>query len=152
AVRDGPSGLDLADGLADALREVHAARADADQRQILGPLVVLEDLVRDADQGALDAERVHHLPPAVGAHRRPPDTKKPPRFSREACSCATEIVGVMREPFPPSAGQVKRCRNVSGGSPSDAATERLTRLRPSGLAHDCWRTGSEARPSDRITG
>src|SRR5437764_338452 len=71
---------------------VHAARADADQRQALGALVVLEDLVRDADQGALDAERVHHVPPAVGAHRRPPDTKKPPRLSREACSCASEIL------------------------------------------------------------
>src|SRR5438093_649127 len=69
-----------------------AARADADQRQALGALVVLEDLVRDADQGALDAERVHHVPPAVGAHRRPPDTKKPPRLSREACSCASEIL------------------------------------------------------------
>src|SRR5437667_4912599 len=137
AERDGRTGLDLADGLADALREVHAARADADQRQVLGPLVVLEDLVRDADQGALDAERVHHLPSAVGAHRRPPDTKKPPRLSREACSCATEIVAAMREPFLTSPGQVKRCRNVSGVSPNYAATERLSRLRPCGLASDC---------------
>src|SRR5439155_724051 len=117
------------------------ARADADQRQILGPLVVLEDLVRDADQGALDAERVHHLPPAVGAHRRPPDTKKPPRLSREACSCATEIVGVMREPFLTSPGQVKRRRNVSGVSPNYAATERLSRLRPCGLASELLTDG-----------
>src|SRR5437899_2258241 len=127
--RDGRTGLDLVDGPADALREVHAARPDADERQVLGALVVLEDLVRDADQGALDAERVHHLPPAVGAHRRPPDTKKPPRLSREACSCATEIVGFMREPFLTSLGQVKRCRNASGMDPNYAASERLSRLR-----------------------
>ena len=77
--------LDLADRLADALGQVHATRADADQRQLLGALVALEDLVRDADERALDGERVHHLP-AVGGHRRARDSKTPPRPGREASS------------------------------------------------------------------
>src|SRR5206468_76312 len=113
---------DLVDRLADTLREVDAARADPDQRQSVGALVVLEDLVRDPDERPLDTDRVHHLAGAVDAHRPPPDTKKPPRLSREACSGATEIVGVMREPFLTSLGQVKRCRPVSGVCPNYAAT------------------------------
>src|SRR5439155_454005 len=109
-----PFDHDLVHRLADGLREEHAARADADQRETVGALVVLEDLVGDADEGPLDAECVHHLAGAVGAHQRPPDTKKPPRLSREACSGATENVGVMHEPFLTSLGQVKRRRTVFG--------------------------------------
>ena len=53
--------------LVDALRmageppgERHAARADADQRQLLQAAVALEDLVRDARQRPPDAVGVHH--------------------------------------------------------------------------------------------
>jgi hypothetical protein len=61
--------LDVLDRLAQALRQVDAARADADQRQLLGALVALEDLVRDAHHRALDRGRVHHLP--GGRHGQP---------------------------------------------------------------------------------
>src|SRR4029077_18584038 len=82
--------LDLADPLADALGQMHAARADADQRQVLGPLVALEDLVRDADERTLDRERIHHLPGAVGAH-----TETPPRRGREASNERRRRANVM---------------------------------------------------------
>ena len=61
--------LDLLDGAAQPLREVDPARPDADQRQLLGALVPLEDLVGDADQRPLDGGRVHHLP--GGRHGQP---------------------------------------------------------------------------------
>src|SRR2546427_265345 len=79
-----PAGLDLVDGLADALREVDAARTDADQCEVLGALVVLEDLVRDAHERTVDPDCIHHLPGAIGAHRWPPGAWKPPRLSRES--------------------------------------------------------------------
>src|SRR2546428_1430358 len=146
AERNRRSGLDLVDGLADALREVHAARADADQRQTVGTFVVLEDLVRDADEGSLDTERIHHLAGTVGAHQRTPDAKKPPRLSRGACSGATEIVAVMREPFLTSLGQVKRCRPASGVDPNYAASERLSRLRPVLLPESRFRNHATNAP------
>ena len=39
----------------------HAARADADQRDVREVAIALEDLVGDAGQRALDARGVHHL-------------------------------------------------------------------------------------------
>src|SRR5689334_3802556 len=60
--------FDLLYLLPDALGEEDAAGADPDQRELVGSLVALEDLVRDAREGALDRERIHHLPGAVGAH------------------------------------------------------------------------------------
>ena len=41
-------------------RERHAARPDADQRELLDAAVALEDLVRDARQRATDAVGVHY--------------------------------------------------------------------------------------------
>ena len=46
--------LDGGDPLGDALGERHAAAGDAQQDQVLGALVALEDLVGDAGQGPVD--------------------------------------------------------------------------------------------------
>ncbi len=43
----------------DARRERHAARADADERQLVSASIALENLVRDARQTARDPIRVH---------------------------------------------------------------------------------------------
>ena len=45
----------------DAFGDADAARADADQRDVVEVAVALEDLVGDARQRALDARGVHHL-------------------------------------------------------------------------------------------
>jgi hypothetical protein len=75
AERQCRAALDLLDVLADALGDVDAARADADERQVGGALVALEDLVRDADERPLDGHRIHHQTAAVVAHR-PVQTRK----------------------------------------------------------------------------
>src|SRR5579885_3359476 len=54
--------LDLLDPLGQPVGEVHAAGADADQREPLGPAVALEDLVRDPGQGAGHLAGVHDQP------------------------------------------------------------------------------------------
>src|SRR5262249_17994250 len=80
--------LDVVQGAAQALREVDAPRADADQRQALGLPVPLDHLVRDPGECPLDGLPVHHLAGAVGTHgrrlRSPGAKKKPPRRGREA--------------------------------------------------------------------
>ena len=82
--------LDLLQRAAQPLREVHAARADADEDQTLGVTVALDHLVRDPRERPLDRLAVHHLAGAVRAHGRPlrwwgrEAKKKPPRRGREA--------------------------------------------------------------------
>src|SRR5262245_20342557 len=96
--------LDLLHLPAEALGEVDAARADADQREVLASLVALEDLVRDADERALDRERVHHLTGAVPAHPPPVrDAKTPPRPCREALLAPLAMLDVVTT-FPDLAG------------------------------------------------
>jgi hypothetical protein len=51
----------LADRLRDAPGERHAAALDADERQALGPGLLLDDLVGDAHGGAPDLVRGHDL-------------------------------------------------------------------------------------------
>ena len=56
--------------------ERHAARADADEREVVDAAVALENLVRDARQRASDAVGIHHdrhgrLPGQWAAGRRP---------------------------------------------------------------------------------
>jgi hypothetical protein len=41
-------------------RNRHPARADADERQLVGAAVALEDLVRDSREAAADSFRVHY--------------------------------------------------------------------------------------------
>src|SRR5262249_61588285 len=81
--------LDVVQGAAQALREVDAPRADADERQALGLPVPLDYLVRDPGERPLNGLPVHHLAGAVGAHgrrlRSPAGAgaeKKPPRPGR----------------------------------------------------------------------
>ena len=45
----------------DAPRQRHAARADADERQIARPAVAFEDFVGDSREGAGHPVRVHDL-------------------------------------------------------------------------------------------
>ena len=51
--------IDLANRLREPPGERHAARADADQRELLEAAVALEDLVGDAREGTPDADGVH---------------------------------------------------------------------------------------------
>src|SRR5439155_12319854 len=110
--------LDLADLLPDTLRKMDAAGADPDQRQLVGSLVALEDLVRDARERTLDRERVHHLPGAVGAQLlRLSHLEAPELAPRNENASAALPGGVARspqydgrhaDPFLTSPGQVKR--------------------------------------------
>ena len=43
-----------------ATRDVDAARAHADERQLVNTLVAFDDFVGDAGQGAADAVRIHY--------------------------------------------------------------------------------------------
>ena len=52
--------LIVADRLRQAPRNRHAARPDADERQLLDAAVALENLVRDARERAAHAVGVHH--------------------------------------------------------------------------------------------
>src|SRR5262249_2595421 len=84
-------GLDLLDGPAHPLGQVDTARADADEGEALGVLVAFEDLVGDPDERSLDRPRIHHLPRPVTRHGRAhADTKKPPRWHREAFGLRAE--------------------------------------------------------------
>src|SRR5262249_3407 len=65
--RNQRTALDLLQRTAQPLREVHAARADADQGQTLGVTVALDHLVRDPRERPLDGLAVHHLAGAVRA-------------------------------------------------------------------------------------
>jgi hypothetical protein len=51
---------ELADECVQAARDDRAARVDADQRQALGPGVLLDDLVRDPHQRAAQVVAVEH--------------------------------------------------------------------------------------------
>src|SRR5262245_9123806 len=88
--RDPRTALDLLQRATQPLPEVHAARADADQGQVLGVTVALDHLVRDPRERPLDGLGVHHLAGAVRAHGRRLRSqgrgakKKPPRRCREA--------------------------------------------------------------------
>ena len=59
---DGHFGLlDAAQDLRQALRQRHAAAHDADQPEIVDAVVLLDDLVREPDDGALDFGGGHDL-------------------------------------------------------------------------------------------
>ena len=51
----------LRDQRADALRQRHAPALDADEHQVLRALIALDDLVRDALDGAAHRRLVHDL-------------------------------------------------------------------------------------------
>src|SRR5205823_12558066 len=90
--------LDLRDAVGEAARQVDAAREDADEDDARGAFVALDDVVRDAGEGADDVVRVHdggfrrevgqarRLPPAPGgkasAGPSGPGTKNACRASR----------------------------------------------------------------------
>src|SRR5262249_24912431 len=84
AERHGLAAIDLAQDAAEPLRDVHAARPDADERQIAGAVAALDHFVRDADDGAPDRLRVHDESRAIRGHDGTRVKKTPPRPGREA--------------------------------------------------------------------
>jgi hypothetical protein len=58
------------------MRELNAARAHADQDQMLDAAVALQDLVREARDGSPDGTAIEQNRSRVRHYR---DTKKPPR-------------------------------------------------------------------------
>ncbi len=86
--------LDLADLGRERLGEHGSAGDDADEREVARALVRLENLVRDARDGARDRLGVHHRRFRAVLHHTPPDTKNasPPVGKRgtssSGCVCA----------------------------------------------------------------
>ena len=52
--------IDPADGQRQAPRQRHAARADADERELLDAAISLEDFVRDPGEGPRHPVGIHH--------------------------------------------------------------------------------------------
>ena len=88
--RDGRA-LDGGDALGDPLGERHAARRDAEQDEVVGALVALEDLVGDAAQCAGDVARVEDG--AIGARIGRRRTMRMMRWQAQASAA--------RPPSPP---------------------------------------------------
>src|SRR5207245_5196452 len=59
--------VDVGDLRGEAMREAHAARAEPDEREVLGAAVLLEDLVGDAGEGSVERGLVEDLRLLAGA-------------------------------------------------------------------------------------
>ena len=79
--------LDGGDPLGDPLGERDAARRDAEQDEVVGALVALEDLVGDAAQGPGDVARVEDGAVGAGTGRRGDDDA----WQAQASACQTSF-------------------------------------------------------------
>jgi hypothetical protein len=144
--------LELRDLRGDALGQRHAAAAHADEHEVVGPLVALDDLVRDARDDAAESLRVDDLGllPNRHVHLHLRIRKQPVASGRAQATWAGNFMilsglsgtglkgGERRLDFGGESTNRARARQrVFWPAPAPARFSRGRRVRPRGLEPPC---------------